>query len=207
MSKLKNMSRAGYIIVGIVAALILVPTGIAAATAAYTGIEGTNVANKTTENYVQVTSAGQLLTTEANPSTFVQTPDVDLDGSGTAGEPGSFGLIAKPKTNDSLIVTTIHYDVFADPTPGSGENVVVEELTGSECAGSLVGSWYHYLNPATDGETDMPLAPGLVVAKGDSLCGVAEGSVDADMSVSGYTVSSTDAPTGAAHKLAIPRQK
>jgi hypothetical protein len=69
MSKLKNMSRGGYIVVGSVTALILVPTGIAAAAVAYNGIEGTN-GTTTTINDAHVTSAGQLLTTEAAPSTF-----------------------------------------------------------------------------------------------------------------------------------------
>lgn len=104
------MSRGGYIVVGIIAALILVPTSVAAAAIAYTGIEGTNGAT-TTVNDAHVTSAGQLLTTEANPSTFVQTIDIDLVS------PSTPTLIAEPKTNDALIVTTIHYDVYADPSP------------------------------------------------------------------------------------------
>jgi hypothetical protein len=199
MSKLKNMSRAGYIVVGIVAALILVPTGIAAATAAYTGIEGTNVTNKTTENYVQVTSAGQLLTTEADPSTFVQTADVYPSTTPTP--------IAKPKTNEALIVTTVHVDVFEDPSPGAGQWVELTEETGSTCTGSAVGAFYHRINPGSVGEIDESFDPGLVVAKGDALCAEDYGSVDTEVDVSGYTVSSADAPTGAAHHLAIPEQK
>jgi hypothetical protein len=199
MSKLKNLSRGGYIVIGIIAALILVPTGIAAATVAYTGIGGTNGATATV-NHADVTSAGQLLTTEANPSTFVQTADVAMNSS------SGVVVIAKPKTNDALIVTTLHYDVYADPSPGSGQNIVLDEMAGSTCSGSAVGTWLHYVNPATDGETDISLAPGLVIAKGDALCGEANGSVAGEVSISGYTVSSTDAPTGAAHKLEIPRQ-
>ncbi len=74
MSGLKNMSRGGYIVVGIVMALILVPSGVAAALA-YTGIEGSSghVAN--------VSDAGQLLTTEANPSSFFQNSDAVLSTS------------------------------------------------------------------------------------------------------------------------------
>jgi len=40
VSTLKNLSRGGYIVVGIVAALVLVPTGIAAAATVYNGIVG-----------------------------------------------------------------------------------------------------------------------------------------------------------------------
>jgi hypothetical protein len=199
MSRLKNMSRAGYIVVGIVAALILVPTGIAAATVAYTGIEGTN-GSTTTVNHADVTSAGQLLTTEASPSSFVQTGDVTMN-------PSNYSVVAQPAAGHALIVTWLHYDVYADPSPGADQNLYLVEETGSTCSGSQVGSWYHFLNPATDGETDISLSPGLVVAKGDSICGLANGSVIGEVSVSGYSVSSTDAPTGSARHLAMPRQR
>jgi len=69
--EVKSTSRGGYIVVGIVATLMLIPTGIAAAAVAYTGIEGTNGAT-TTVNPAEVTVASQQLTTEANPSTFYQ---------------------------------------------------------------------------------------------------------------------------------------
>jgi hypothetical protein len=197
MPKLKNMSRGGYIVVGIVAALVLVPTGIAAAAVAYTGIEGTNGATATV-NHADVTSAGQLLTTEANPSNFVQTSPSYVDTT------SSFTEIATPKSGDALIVTSIHFDVLADPTPGGEDYIWVQEDAGSTCT-SPVGTWRYFLNPPTIGGFDLPLSPGLVVAKGDALCGLVADSVTADVSVSGYTVSSTDAPTGAAHQLVTPK--
>jgi hypothetical protein len=61
MSKLKNMSRAGWIVVGLVAALVLVPTAAVAATATLVKIQGTS------GNKADVTGAGQLLTTTAQP--------------------------------------------------------------------------------------------------------------------------------------------
>ena len=153
-----------------------------------------------TVNHADVTSAGQLLTTEANPNTFVQSGDIDL------GTVPDFTVIAKPKTSDALIITTIHLDVFADPTPGGNDYIVLYVGTGSTC-GSQVGSWDHYVDPATMGEIDIPYAPGLVVAKGDALCGFVSDAVEAEASVSGYNVSSTDAPTAAVHPLALSRQK
>ncbi len=200
MSRLNIMSRGGYIVHRDHCRIDTGPTGIAAATVAYTGIEGTNGATATV-NHADVTSAGQLLTTEANPSTFVQTTDVNLVG------PSSLTVIAKPTTNDALIVTTIHYDVYADTTPGTGQNVVLFVETGSTCTSSVAGTFFHHVNPGSDGEIDMPVTPGLVIAKGDALCGIANGSVDSEVSVSGYTVSSTDAPPASAHSLAVPRQK
>jgi hypothetical protein len=46
---MKNISRAGWVIVGLVAALLLIPTMAVAATSAYNGIEGSkgNKANVT----------------------------------------------------------------------------------------------------------------------------------------------------------------
>jgi hypothetical protein len=41
MSKLKNLSRGGWIIVGVIVALVLVPS-VAVAAVSYTGIEGTS---------------------------------------------------------------------------------------------------------------------------------------------------------------------
>ena len=200
MSRFKNMSRGGYIVVGIVAALILVPTGIAAATVAYTGIEGNNGATGTV-NHADVTSAGQLLTTEANPNTFVQTADVDVyNGGRFQGNREPEDQRCPHRHNDSLrCVCRPHPRKWSERGAGRFE-------TGSTCTGGLAGRGV-LLNRGSDGETDLPLSPGLVVAKGDSLCGAAGGSVDAEVDVSGYTVSSTDAPTASAHPLAVPGQK
>jgi hypothetical protein len=52
MSKLKNMSRAGWIIIGLVAALVLVPTAAVAATATLGKIDATS------GNKADVTEAG-----------------------------------------------------------------------------------------------------------------------------------------------------
>jgi hypothetical protein len=189
MPKLKNLSRGGYIVIGIIVTLIMVPTGIAAAAVAYNGIEGTNGATATA-NHADVTSAGQLLTTEANPSNFVQT------GPALVEPTSSYTRIATPKSGDALIVTSIHFDVIAVPNPGDADVIFLQEETGSTCTGNQVGTWRYVLNPPTIGGSDLPLSPGLVVAKGDALCGIVENGVNADISISGYTVSATDAPTG-----------
>ncbi len=61
----KNMSPGGWIVVGILIAMMLVPSGVAVAKALrYTGIEGTSL------NKADVTPAGQLLTTEASPKKY-----------------------------------------------------------------------------------------------------------------------------------------
>ena len=185
MSRLKNMSRGGYIVVGIVAALILIPTGIAEATIAYTGIEGTNGATATV-NPADVTAAGQQLTTEANPSTFYQTSDTFLDF-------GTLSPIATPITNHALIVTAINVDVSGDSSPGGGSDVLME-VRASTCAGAIV-KYTHAIHPGGIGVIEIDLAPGLVVPKGDVLCAEENGTVIAGAQISGYTVTPTDAPS------------
>src|ERR1700726_1034202 len=69
MKRVKNLSRAGWMVVGIVVTLILVPTGVALALT-YNGIEGTNGITATL-NPAYVTSAGQLEATEAAPAKYV----------------------------------------------------------------------------------------------------------------------------------------
>ena len=63
MSKLKSLSRARWMIVGIVATLILVPSGVAVPLS-FTGIQGTSGHN------ADVSEAGQLLTVPALPANY-----------------------------------------------------------------------------------------------------------------------------------------
>ncbi len=64
MSRLRNMSRVGWIVTGVVVALVLVPSAAFATARAlkFTGIEGTST------HKADVTAAQQLLTTEASPA-------------------------------------------------------------------------------------------------------------------------------------------
>jgi hypothetical protein len=71
LSKIKNMSRGGWIVIGVVAALILVPTAAVAATASLVKIQGTS------GNNADVTAANQLLTTEAKPTSYESYSVVD----------------------------------------------------------------------------------------------------------------------------------
>ena len=80
MSRVKNLSRGGWMIVGVVAALILVPTAAVAATATVVKIEASN------GNKLAATADGQLLTAEANPKFILpiarRVSDRQLHGNG-----------------------------------------------------------------------------------------------------------------------------
>ena len=184
MSRIKNMSRGGYIVVGFLVALLLVPSGVAVAKALkYTGIEGSN-GTTTTQNKADVTSAGQLRVAEADPNALFQSGEAFPNT-------GGFGAVATPPSSSALIITGLHIDTYTDPTPGSGNLVEFVVETGTSCSGSFVGTFRQIVNPGTDGEIDIPLAPGLAVPSGDALCTVSGGSVAAEVTASGYTIPAT----------------
>jgi hypothetical protein len=199
VSKIKNMSRAGWLIAGVVAALVLVPTVAVAATVTVVTLKGSPSGNK-----ADVTGAGQLLTATANPSSFFQNASLPLPSS--AGGGGSVA-VATPPAGLALVVTTIHINVFSDPSPGLGYSVAFYVSTGT-CPESFVGSYDQVVTPASVQEIDVPLAPGLGIPAGDALCGAADYEVGADASVSGYTVPSDTVTSGPLHRLpALRRQR
>ncbi len=188
MSKIKNMSRAGWIVTGVVAALVLVPTAAVAVTNAVT-IKGSPSGNK-----ADVTAAGQLLTTTANPSSFYQNMTTGLGA-------GAYGFLLTPPTGLALVVTTIHIDVYSDPSPGGPDIVAFIIETGTSCSSSQVGSYNQIIHPDSLGETEVSLEPGLGIPAGDALCGAQTGSVGAQASVSGYTVPSSSVTSGPLHRV------
>ncbi len=195
MSRIKNMSRAGWIVTGVVAALVLVPTAAVAVTNAVI-IKGSPSGIK-----ANVSAAGQLLTATANPSSFFQSQDVFL---GSAYSP-----VATPPAGLALVVTTIHVDVYADPSPGSNQVVAFDVQLGTTCSqGTQVGSYSQIINPGSLEEVDVPLEPGLGIPAGDALCGLVSGSVGAEASVSGYTVPSSSVTSGPLHGIpALQKQR
>jgi hypothetical protein len=181
-----------------VVALLLIPSGVAVAAALkYTGIEGTNGIT-TTENKAGVATTGQLRVAEADPNALYQ--------SGQMYPGGTFRPVATPPSGSALILTYVHVDTFSDPTPGSGQNVTLFVETGTSCSGSVVGSYFGLVNPGADGQIDVPLTPGLAVPSGDSFCGEDGGSVETDLSASGYIVPAADVTAGALHAASTFKQ-
>jgi hypothetical protein len=199
MSKLKNMSRAGYIIVGFVVALIVVPTGIAAAAVAYSGIEGTNGATATV-NDAHVTSAGQLLTTEAAPSSFREYSVYVAPAAPSMSAPVCETVATVP-TGDALVVQ----EVVADFNTASGTTTsdgfttsdggfgLFADTSTQTCSG---GKQFISGEP-TDGNVgsqSYPIVPGYVVPSHDTIFSTAPG-LGGLIWVYGYLVPSADAPT------------
>jgi hypothetical protein len=194
VSKIKSISRTGWLVTGIIAALLLAPTTAVAVTTATVSI----IKGGTATGEASVTPAHQLLSTTANPGAYVNT--------GFVTSTGNVVIVASPPSGDALIVTTIHIDTQSDPTPGSLAYVSFFIETGLACTGNPVGAYEQLVNPGSLGETDVPYSPGLAVPAGDALCAVAQDNLEVNLSVSGYTVPSSEVPQGPLHRVrALPR--
>ncbi len=194
--RVQDMSRGGWIVIGIIVALLLVPSGVAVARALrYTGIEGTSL------NKADVTPAGQLQVAPAPAGAFFQSGESIPMTSG-------YDVVALAPSPFALVVTTLHIDTYADPTPGAGQLDVFVVETGTSCTGSFVGNFTQVVNPGAIGETEISVTPGLGVPAGDALCADAAGSLEVENSVSGYTVPSAAVPAASAHGAAkLPQQQ
>jgi hypothetical protein len=203
MSKINNFSRAGWVIVGLVAAMLLVPTMAVAATVAYNGIEGTN-GTTTTQNKAQVTSAGQLLTTGASPQSYEEyTAYID----GAAGDNNGQDceeVVAVP-SGKAFVAQQIEVDVFEANSPSgysspfgpgyySNSSFGLYADSSSE-AGACIGLIATGEAPGnTEGNVAIPLVPGYVIPSGYHLDAGGYG-LTGQVYVTGYLVPSADAPS------------
>jgi hypothetical protein len=210
VTKIKNMSRGGYIVVGIVVALLLVPTAAYAATL-YNGIVGSS------GKKANVTAAGQLLTTEALPKTY-QDYDGNGDNSAISGNP-SFGcnpVGSAIPAGKAFVVQQVSFDIFeanaASLTSGVNVSNAGVELDadppGFNCDSYQITS----ADPpdGDPGNVAIPLTPGYVVPSGYQI-DMGTGGLDAYVEVTGYLVPSADAPatpqivTNGTHRLRAAR--
>jgi hypothetical protein len=197
VSKMKNLSRAGWAIVGLVAAMLLIPTMAVAATVTYNGIEGTN-GTTTTLNKADVSSAGQLLTTPAQPSKYedfygpldsygtTQCKTVDTIPSGESFiaeqvEVDAFQLSSPGTyTSPAGVYSNSNFTVYADP-PAYGGGCDQYFMTSGVAPGGTVGN------------VVIPIVPGYVVPSGYYIDVYSQG-LDAEVYITGYLVPSADAP-------------
>ena len=202
MSRLKNLSRGGYIVIGIIATLILVPTGIAAAATVYNGIAGTN-GTTATVNDAHVTSAGQLTTTEAAPTNYRSfVGDVLAPGDNcVAISPALPSGFAFDVQNVSVAILASTAQTTSGSANQFGSDVTIEAATPSRSPclstknfGALIG-----IAVAPDGNTgnvDLPQPPGFVVPNGYQIYARGLGITNqAVVKADGYLIPSSDAPS------------
>ena len=149
MSRIKNMSRGGWIVIGILVAMMLVPSGVAVAKALkYTGIEGTST------NKADVTPAGQLLTTEAQPSNLLGGSSSDT-GNIDASTSGITTAVFTAPSNEAVVMDSLSLDVFYwDTSTGAGTNYSL--YVGNSTCSKAVGNWAIILNPVGFGTRGCP---------------------------------------------------
>jgi hypothetical protein len=212
--KIRDIPRSGWLLIGIVVALLLFPTAAAAITstviikggtaggeALVTGnhqlLTESAIQGTPSSNQAEVTGAGQLLGTTATPANFYQpTSQMALAGN-------SMGVFAAP-AGRALVVTSIRIDTFFNPSPGGGNNIFFEVETGTTCTGSRVGTYSEFINPGGLVETVLPLDPGLGVPVGDALCAFPSGNPSSEVSVSGYTVPAGEVTSSGVHHSPVP---
>jgi hypothetical protein len=215
VSKIKSLSRAAWVVVGLVAAVLLVPTVAVAATVAYNGIEGTN-GTTTTQNKALVTSAGQLLTTPVQPSKYEDySVTIDTTGGQNGGEE-CLGAVRIP-SGDSFIAEQVHVSVLqtnASSSTNSGGytinstgdvfELVADNPSQTDCQGDI--ATLGTPPGGLVGNIDISLTPGYVFPSGYGVDAYVAG-MAAFVYVTGYLVPSADAPSTPTNssQYALPR--
>ena len=200
MSRIKNMSRGGWIVIGILIAMMLVPSGVAVAKALkYTGIEGSDTYNSTI-NKAAVLSSGQLLTTESNPfdsfagwnSGGTTLPSTNVTSSTCT----PFGDMPLPQLQSALI-TQVNISVYSPPSSSAviyvypDGNCSGNEIVNDEVPNTLSGTQVIPFSPPvpTDGPDGFDLG-----GSGDYLSAIEYGGVSANIVVNGYVTTSEQTP-------------
>jgi hypothetical protein len=197
--RIKNMSRGGWIVVGILIAVMLVPSGVAVAKALkYTGIEGTST------NRADVTPAGQLLTTEAQPSNLLGGSSSDSGFFSATSTVELTGLFSAP-SNEAVVMDAITLDVAYWDTSAGPNTYYDLYISDDACTLSdQVGYWTPTFSPNGYGSTEIPLTPGVGIPAGDTLCAysyASSGEFQVHVFATGSLVPSGSVPEVKTHSL------
>jgi len=171
--KISGLSRAGWLIAGLVIGLIVAPAAAVAAT--FMVLHGANGAA------VNATNDNQLLTAEAPPSTWV-------GEYGWADAPGVCSNLPVVSKTRGFVVKQINTDVFS----ATAGNSVVYLYRGPGChSADTIGE--------ADGDGNnvvTPFDPGVALPKGGQISILYNGPANqVRVQVLGYTVPAADAPS------------
>jgi len=95
--------------------------------------------------------------------------------------------VLTPPAGKALVITSIHVNVFANPTPGFANNVLL--YSGASCAQLLDD-----VNPAGIGVTALDYGNGIAIPAGGALSARRQGGVQAEVYAFGYTVAADQVP-------------
>ena len=182
LAKFKKMKGTTGFLIGVIAALLLVPS-----VAEASGITLVHIAGGASGNQAEVTAAKQLLITPAQPVNTVQSQQ-QYFYSGHV-----FLPIVTAPAKYAIVVSNIAIDAYSVPTPGGANDLDVYLSPAPHGACNSGQGWYHYFFPTGVGEMNLPVSPGLVVPAGWSLCGWENG-IFVAVSISGQQVPKAEAP-------------
>jgi hypothetical protein len=192
------MPQLGWFVAGVAVAVLLIPTAVGAKAALkFTGIEGTS------SNQADVTSAGQLLTTEATPANL-QTDSASIDP-GFECDP----VTAAPPTGDALVLRDLVNDFEDVPPTGTYYTYVtmlVEPVSTTNCSYSAA-AFINNIQPEvnTTGIVDYPFPVGYVIPNGYQLYLEGWNNIKDQVTTNGYLIPSSDAPAKPQSAGQIPK--
>jgi hypothetical protein len=178
IKRLKNAPRLAWLVVGVCVTAILVPSAAVATGLVYNGIKGPS------GNKADVTTASQLLTAPATPSSYFANADTNVSSP-------SFVAVATAPAGDGLVVTSVNLSAYSVTSPGS--SYINFDVGSSNCALAGSSSFQHGVYPGSVGASEITFNPGLVIPSGDELCAESSG-VGAYVEAVGYTGTSAQIP-------------
>jgi hypothetical protein len=181
MSRIRRLPGPAWVAIGLAAGALIAPA--VAVAAGNVGIIGSN------GNTAKVTTSGSLQVAEATPAAFKEYVKTDLGSdvcTKVATAPAKNGFVLKDAT----------LDVFDDPSPGTGENVLL--FTTKTCAQT---SLIFDINPGTVNAYQYGFDPGFALAPGHSLYERQQGSVEAELYLLGFTVNPKAIHTNTPHAV------
>jgi hypothetical protein len=182
-----QFNGSGWVLAGVLAALVLVPASAAAATIGVTELAGSN------GQRADVTRAGQLNTAEAAPGSFVtRLGGADLT-SGTQSKCVTFPIISTTKA-----VVIRQFTVTTYSVPGSLGSVLLYE--GPNCQPSQVIDQLSYAAPDI---TNLPVDPGIALPKAGTIS-VNIAGLGALVALFGYTVPASDVSSYTSAGATVP---
>ena len=153
MHRIRNLSRGGWLAIGILLALVLAPSAAIATAAGVTEITGPG------GQRAAVTDAGQLDVTQTTAGNY-EVRDGSEDTTLTTPACLSFPAIS---ATTGFVIKEITVSVDSDPSPGTSDLGLYE---GPDCDVTQVITT---LTPASLGMTVLPLDPGLAIPKGGTF--------------------------------------
>jgi len=193
MSKLKNMPGAAWLVIGVcVTALVLPSAAYAAGALKFTGIEGTN-GTTASLNRVGVSSAGQVLTSEADATSL------EFDAQSV-----SQGFECEPVTRplgpgQSLVLKDVYNSIVDAPPPSQYLTYVtfsINPASNTNCTFNPSGFVNNVVPTGGNiGEVDYPFPSGLVIPNGYQLYAEGWNNIEDQITTNGYFIPSADAPT------------